>query len=44
MASFMGGKCDNKEGDSNQEHPLLRVLGSKRRSQLKEGDIMEVRV
>ena len=40
---FFGG-CDNKEGDFNWEHPLPRVLGFRRRSDIKEGDTMEVRV
>ena len=38
----MGGKCDNKEGDSNQKHQSPKVLGYKR--DIKEGDITYVRV
>ena len=37
----MGGKCDNKKGDLNWAHPLLRVLGYKRRNDINEGDITE---
>jgi hypothetical protein len=39
-----GRECDNKEGGLNWEHPLHRVLGYKRRSDVEEGDIIEVRV
>ena len=38
----MGGECDNKEGDLKWEHPVPRVSGYKRRSDVKEGDITEV--
>ena len=40
----MGGKCDNKKGDLNLEHPFSRVSGYKRGSGIKEGDITEVGV
>ena len=40
----MGRKCENKEGDLNWEHmsPSLRALGYKKRSDFKEGDVMNV--
>ena len=37
----MGGKCDNKKGDLNWEHPFPRIWEYKRGSDIKEGDIME---
>ena len=40
----MGGKCDKKEGALISKHPFSRVLGHKRSSDVKEGDIMKVRV
>ena len=40
----MGGKCDNKEGYLNCKHPFPRVFGYKTGSDIKEGDITEVRV
>ena len=40
----MGGKCDNKEGVLNQEHPFPRVLGYQRGSDIKEGYITDIKV
>ena len=40
---YMGGNCDNKEGILWYEHPFPRVLGYKRGSDIKEGDITKVR-
>jgi hypothetical protein len=40
----MGGKRDNKEWDLNREPPFLRVSWYKRRSDIKEVDIMDFRV
>ena len=37
----MGGKCDNKEGYSNREHPFPRVSRYKK-DDIKEGDIPEI--
>ena len=39
----MRGKCENKEGDLNCAHPVPRVLGYKRGSDITEGGIAEVR-
>ena len=39
----MGGNCDNKEGILRYEHPFPRVLGYKRGSDIKKGDITKVR-
>lgn len=41
---YMGRKCDNKVRDSNWAHPLPRVLGYRRETNIMEGDIIEVRV
>ena len=41
---YMGGKCDNKDWDLNCEHPFSKVSGYKRRSDVKEFDIMEFRL
>jgi hypothetical protein len=40
----MRKKCDNKEGDIKQAHMFSRALGYKRRGDIIEGDVMEVRV
>ena len=40
----MGGRYDNKEWDANREHPFLRFLEYKRRSDTKEVDIMDFKV
>jgi hypothetical protein len=40
----MGGKRENKEGDLNSAHLLSRVLGYKRRNDIEEGKITDVRV
>ena len=39
----MGGKCDNKEWDSNYEHPFPKVPKYKRRSGIKGVDVIEFR-
>ena len=41
---YMRGKRDNKEWDWNFEHPFSRVSGYKRRSNIKEVDVMELDV
>ncbi len=41
---YMGGQCDNKEGDLNSKHPIHMILEYKRRSDMEEGDITKVRV
>ena len=40
---YMGRKRDNKEGDLNEETPILKVPGYER-SNIKEVGIMEIRV
>ena len=40
----MGGKHDNKERDLNCEHMFFKVLGYKRRSEVKVIDITNFRV
>ena len=40
----MGGKRENKEGDLNSTHMFPRVWGYKRRSDIEEGEIADVRV
>ena len=41
---YLREKCDTKKWDLNWERPLPRVLGYKRRSDIKEVDVMEFRV
>ena len=41
---YIGGRCDNKEGGLNWEHMFPRVLGYKRRSDIIECDITDVKV
>ena len=38
----MGGTRDNKEWELNWEQPFPRILGYKRKSDIKEVDIMEI--
>ena len=40
----MRGRWENDEGDFNRAHPFPRVSGSKRGSDIVEGDNTEVRV
>jgi hypothetical protein len=40
----MGGECDNKEEQLNLEHLFLGRLRYKRGSDIKEGDITEVKM
>jgi hypothetical protein len=41
---YKGGKCDSKEGDLTCEHIIPRVLGYKKRSDVKGVGITEFRV
>ena len=41
---YMEGECDNKERNLNWEHMFSRILGYMRGSDIKEGDIAEVKV
>jgi hypothetical protein len=41
---YMKGKCDSKDGDLSWEHPVPSISRYKRKSDIKEGDIMEVKV